>query len=141
MHTTNQINPNQPVNHSDCVLSSPHTFDSWVDDLTEFQETNLPNSISEMSIAQALYKLEASKDIPSIKLVEYDGDPLTYVDFIERVKLHIHDKPHLNDYVRIIQLKMHPTTVNRREMVKLAGHVTKYVIQPNIFRSRGPMPA
>ena len=32
-------------------------------------------------------------------------------------------------------------TVNRREMVRLADHVTKYVIQPDIFWSCGAMPA
>ena len=109
MHTENQGNSSQPVNSSDYILSSPHTFDSWIDDLIEFQETVLPNSISEMSIAQALYKLEASKDIPSIELIEYDGDPLTYVEFFERFRLHIHDKPHLNGNVRMVQLKMHLT--------------------------------
>ena len=58
-----------------------------------------------MSIAEALYKLEASKDIPSIKLMKYDGNPLKYVEFIERFKLPIHDKPHLSDDMRMAQLK------------------------------------
>ena len=49
-----------------------------------------------MSIAEALYKLEASKDIPTIKLMKYDGSPLTYVEFIDRFKLLIHDEPHLS---------------------------------------------
>ena len=112
MHTENQTDSNQSVSKSDYVLSSsltPHAFDSWIDDLTEFQETVLPNKIAEMSIAPALYKLEACKDIPSIELVEYDGNPLTYVDFVERFKLHIHDKPHLTDNLRMIQLEMHLT--------------------------------
>jgi hypothetical protein len=55
-----------------------------------------------MSIAEALYKLEARKDIPSIKLIEHD--PLTYVEFMERFKLHIHNKPHLSDDIRMVQL-------------------------------------
>ena len=62
-----------------------------------------------MSIAEALYKLEASKDIPNINLMTYDGEPLRYVEFMERFKLHIHDKPHLSDDVRMAQLKMHVT--------------------------------
>ena len=48
-----------------------------------------------MYIAEALYKLETSKDIPTVKLMKYDGSPLTYVEFIDRCKLLIHDKPHL----------------------------------------------
>ena len=32
---------------------------------------------------------------------------LTYVEFLERFKLHIHDKPHLTGDVRMVQLKMH----------------------------------
>ena len=56
-----------------------------------------------------LDKLEVSKDIPNIKLMTYDGEPLRYVEFIERFKLHIHDKPHLSDDVRMAQLKMHVT--------------------------------
>ena len=61
-------------------LSSPQSFDSWIDDLAEFKETILPTEVSKMSIAEALYKLEASKDIPNIKLMTYDGEPLRYVE-------------------------------------------------------------
>ena len=57
--------------------------------------------MSQMSIAEALYKLEASKYIPNIKLMKYDGNPLTYVEFIQSFKLLIHDKPHLSDDVRM----------------------------------------
>ena len=127
MHTENQGNSSQLVNSSDYILSSPHTFDSWIDDLIEFQETVLPNSISEMSIAQALYKLEASKDIPSIELIEYDGNPLTYVEFFERFRLHIHDKPHLNDNVPMVQLKMHLTG---RASRAVSGLVSSKKVQP-----------
>ena len=104
------------------VLATP----LWIDDLIEFQETVLPNSISEMSIAQALYKLEASKDIPSIELIEYDGDPLTYVEFFERFRLHIHDKPHLNDNVRMVQLKMHLTSRASRAVSGLGSQGKMY---------------
>lgn len=106
VHVTNKpvIGPKPKANHD---LSSPQSFDSWIDNLVEFEETVLPNKSSEMSIAEALYKLEACKDIPSIRLIQYDGNPLTYVEFMERFKLHIHDKPHLSDDVRIVQLKMH----------------------------------
>ena len=65
-------------------LSSPQAFDTRMDDLVEFEETTLPDNMSQMSIAEALYKLEANKDIPSIQLIKYDGNPLTYVEFIER---------------------------------------------------------
>jgi hypothetical protein len=41
-------------------LSSPQSFDSWIDNLIEFKETSLPTEMSQMSIAEALYKLEAS---------------------------------------------------------------------------------
>ena len=68
-------------------LSSPRSFDSWIDDLSEFTETTVSVNDSEMSIAEALYKLEASKDIPTIKLMKYDGSPLTYVEFIDRFGL------------------------------------------------------
>ena len=93
-----KINPN---------LSSPQSFHTWIDNLIEFEETVLPTKVSQMSIAEALYKLEFSKDIPSIVLIKYDGNPLTYVEFIERFKLHIHDRPHLSDDLRMVQLKMH----------------------------------
>jgi hypothetical protein len=89
-------------------LSSPQSFDTWIDNLVEFKETILVEfKETEMSIAEALYKLEASKDIPTVKLIKYDGKSLTYVEFIERFKLHIHDKPHLSDDMRMVQLKMH----------------------------------
>ena len=88
-------------------LSSPKSFDTWIEKLIEFEETVLSTKVSQMSIAEALYKLESSKDIPSIVLIKYDGNPLTYVEFIERFKLHIHDRPHLSDNLRMVQLKMH----------------------------------
>ena len=53
-----------------------------------------------MPIAEALFKLEANKDIPSIQSIKYDGNPLTYVEFIERFKLLIHDKANLSNDVR-----------------------------------------
>ena len=57
----------QPVNSSAHILPSPHAFDSWIDNLTEFQETVILRDVSEMYVAQALYKFEASKDTPSIE--------------------------------------------------------------------------
>ena len=69
----------------------------------------MPNEVSNMSVAEALYKLEANKDIPNIKLIKYDGDPLNYVEYIKGFKLLVHDKPHLSDDMRIAQLKMHVT--------------------------------
>lgn len=62
-----------------------------------------------MSVADALYKLEASKDIPILKLTAFNGNLLRYVQFIEQFKIHIHDKRHLTDDMRIVQLKMHVT--------------------------------
>ena len=57
-------------------------------------------------IADALFKLEANKDIPSIQLPSFNGDPLSYTDFIDQFKIHIHDKVHLKDDVQMIQLRM-----------------------------------
>ena len=108
------------------ILSSPQPFDSWIDDLIEFKETVLPNEVSNMSVAEALYKLEASKDIPNIKLMKYDGDPLNYVEFIERFKLLIHDKPHLSDDMRIAQLKMHVTGKAERTISGLGSQGKMY---------------
>ena len=79
-----------------------------------------------MSIAEALYKLEASKDIPTIKLMKYDGSPLTYVEFIDRFKLLIHDKPHLSDDVRMAQLKMHLVGRAERVISGLSSQGTMY---------------
>jgi hypothetical protein len=79
-----------------------------------------------MSIAEALYKLEASKDIPTVKLIKYDGNSLTYVEFIERFKLHIHDKPHLSDDMRMVQLKMHLIGNAERAVSGLGSQGTMY---------------
>ena len=83
----------------------PIAFDSWIDDLVEFQETSLSNSDpGTVTIADALFKLEARKDIPSIELPLFNGDALSYTDFIDHFKIHIHDKVHLTDDMRMIQL-------------------------------------
>ena len=79
-------------------LEYARSFDAWIDDLIEFQETLLPKSdIGNVTIAEALFKLEANKDIPSIQLPSFDGDALSYTDFIDQFKIHIHDKVHLKD--------------------------------------------
>ena len=121
-NTCNSSNPKSNSHN----LSSPQAFDTWIDDLVEFKETTLPDNMSQMSIAEALYKLEANKDIPSIQLIKYDGNPLTYVEFIERFKLLIHDKPHLSDDVRMAQLKMHLIGRAERVISGLGSQGTMY---------------
>jgi len=49
------------------------SFDAWIDDLVEFEEMQLPSALREMSIADASYVPEASKDIPIITLVAFNG--------------------------------------------------------------------
>ncbi|XP_028399260.1 uncharacterized protein LOC114522717 [Dendronephthya gigantea] len=122
-------------------LSSRQSFDSWIDDLIEFKETVLPTEVSKMSIAEALYKLEASKDIPSIKLMKYDGDPLKYVEFIDRFKLLIHDKPHLSDDVRMAQLKMHVTGKAERTISGLGSQGTMYATALKIIKEQFGQPS
>ena len=91
-------------------LETLHSFDSWIDDLVEFQETVLPKSnTGNLTIADALFKLQANKDIPLIQLPYFDGNALSYTDFVDQFKIHIHDKVHLADDTRIIQLRMHVT--------------------------------
>ena len=82
-------------------------FDAWIDDLVEFQETVLPAAVTtNLTIAEALLKLEANKDIPSITILDFHGDPLSYTDFLDHFKIHIQDKTHLTDDARMIQLRM-----------------------------------
>ena len=101
--------PSSNMSSSMATTSSAATFDSWIDELKEFEETKLASNVdgSQISVAEALLKLEASRDIPNITLMKFSGDPLDYADFIDRFKIHIHDKSHLNDDMRMIQLKMH----------------------------------
>ena len=94
------------------TTSTPKSFDAWIDELTEFEETKIATPQvdgSQLSIAEALLKLEARRDVPNITLTKFSGNPLEYVDYIDRFKTHIHDKAHLNDDTRMIQLKMHIT--------------------------------
>jgi len=46
----------------------------------EFEEMQLPSALREMSIADASYVLEASKDILIITLVAFNGSLLHYVE-------------------------------------------------------------
>ena len=91
------------------------SFNHWIDELTEFEETKIVPKVggAQVSIEDALIKLEANRDIPNVVLSKFSGDPLGYADFIDRFKIHIHDKPHLTDDVRMIQLKMHTTMMQR----------------------------
>lgn len=71
-------------------------------------ETKLPTRLSrDMTVADALYRLETSKDIPDVKLSKFDGNPLKYVEFLETFKIHVHNKCHLTDDMRMVQMKTH----------------------------------
>ena len=108
-------------------LEYARSFDAWIDDLVEFQETLLPKSdIGNVTIADALFKLEANKDIPSIQLPSFDGDALSYTDFIDQFKIHIHDKVHLKDDTRMIQLRMHVKGEAERAISGLGSKGTMY---------------
>ncbi|XP_028395735.1 uncharacterized protein LOC114519763 [Dendronephthya gigantea] len=110
------------------ATSQPITFDSWIDELKEFEETKvtLTDDGSQMSIADALLKLEASRDIPNVTLTKFSGNPLDYADFIDRFKIHIHDKPHLTDDMRMIQLKMHVSGDAERAISGLSSKGVMY---------------
>lgn len=111
------------------VIQSPKSacpVDAWISDLVEFEETRLSSAVREMSIADALYKLEASKDIPAIKLVPFNGSPLQYVEFVEQFRIHIHDKPHLKDDTRMVQLRMHVTGDAERTISGLGSQGIMY---------------
>ncbi|CAB4031847.1 Hypothetical predicted protein [Paramuricea clavata] len=125
-------------------LSSPTTpcpFDAWLDDLVEFKETVLPKSSQSVSVADPLYKLEASKDIPTIKLPKFSGNALFYADFIDRFKIHIHDKPHLTDDMRMIQLKMHVTGDAERAISGLGSKGVMYATALKIFKEQFGQPS
>ena len=70
--------------------------------------------------------MKASRDIPNITLTKFSGDSLDYADFIDRFKIHIHDKPHLNDDMRMIQLKMHVGSDAERAISGLGSKGTMY---------------
>ena len=48
------------------------------------------------------------------------------MQIIDRFKIHIHDKPHLTDDVRMIQLKMHTTDDAERAISGLGSKGTMY---------------
>ncbi|KAK3744933.1 hypothetical protein QZH41_007784 [Actinostola sp. cb2023] len=111
----------------EATFPGPASFDSWIDKLKEFEETKLASPITaELSIADTLYKLEAGKDIPNITLTKFNGNPLEYADFIDRFKIHIHDKAHLTDDMRMIQLKMHITGDAERSISGLGSKGIMY---------------
>ena len=108
-------------------LETLHSFDSWIDDLVEFQETVLPKSdTGNLTIADAPFKLQANKDIPSIQLPYFDGNALSYTDFVDQFKIHIHDKVHLADETRMIQLRMQVTGESERAIAGLGSKGIMY---------------
>ena len=103
-----------PVSHEVTLNVAPkgklehaHSFDFWIDDLFESQETVLSKSdAGNFTIANVLFKLEANNDISSRQLPSFDGGPLSYTDFIDQFKIHIHEKVHVKDATQMIQLRM-----------------------------------
>ena len=102
-------------------------FNAWIGDLVELQETILPAVITtNLTIVEALLKLEANKDILSITILDFDGDPLSYTDFVDPFKIHIHDKTHLTDDARMIQLHMRIKGEAERALAGLGSKGTLY---------------
>ena len=87
-----------------------------------------------MSIADALYKLEASKDIP------FNGSPLQYVEFVEQFRIHIHDKLHLKD-TRMVQLRMHVTGDVERTISGLGSQGVMYATALKMLKENFGQPS
>ena len=64
-----------------------------------------------------------------------------YVEFIERFKLVMHDKPHLLDDVRMAQLKMHLTGNAERVISGLGSQGTMCVTALKSFKERFGQPS
>ena len=94
-----------------------------------------------MSIADALLKLEASRDIPNVTLTKFSGNPLDYADFIDRFKIHIHDKPHLTDDMRMIQLKMHVSGDAERAISGLGSKGVMYATALKMIKEQFGQPS
>lgn len=108
-------------------------FDVWIDDLVEFQETVLPAAVAtNLTIGEALLKSEANKDISSITIPDVNGDPLSYTDFLDHFKIHIHDKSHLTDDARMIQLRMR---IKGKAERALAGLGSKGIMYATALKS------
>ena len=135
--------PTSNVNSTVETKIDPITFDSWIDKLKEFEETKVTLSVdgSQMSIADALLKLEASRDIPNVTLTKFSGNPLDYADFIDRFKIHIHDKPHLTDDMRMIQLKMHVSGDAERAISGLGSKGVMYVTALKMIKEQFGQPS
>ena len=118
------------------VQAPPVSFDAWIDDLIEFKPTQLVNSVQDLTIADVLYRLEASKDIPSVELIKFDGNALKYVEFIETFKIHVHDKQHLTDDMRMVQLKMHCKGEAERAITGLGSGGIMYATALKIIKEQ-----
>lgn len=148
-HSDNQpitphVSPVSQQPQSTTIQSTAHqheSFDKWICDLAEFEETQLPSSDRELSVSDALFKLEAARDIPTITLLKFDGNPLEYVDFIERFKIHIHNKAHLTDDMRLIQLNMHVFGEAGRAISGLGSSGKMYATALKILREQFGQPS
>ena len=100
------------TNAKEIKMSAPKSFDALIDELKEFKETKIATPEvdgSQLLIVEALLKLEARRDMPNTMLTKFSGNPLEYVDYLDRFKTNIHNKAHPNDNTRMIQLKAHIT--------------------------------
>lgn len=126
---------NQSVNQGE--NTELKAFDCWIDELVEFSATNVAaNSSQNLSLADVLYKLEANRDIPTIELSKFNGSPLDYVEFIEKFKIHIHDKPNISDDMRMIQLKMHVTGEAERAIAGLGSGGIMYATALKLIKDQ-----
>ena len=72
--TSTEQQPKSPPVRGDLAGKSS-SFDHWINELTEFEETKITLKVgsSQVSIEDALMKLEAKRDIPNVVLSKFSG--------------------------------------------------------------------
>ena len=81
------------------------SIDAFIDFLEEGKETVLVNSKFDTPVSKILQWEFETRNLPTIELSRFDGDPCKWPDFIQNFKLHIHDKKCFNDSIRLERLK------------------------------------
>ena len=84
-----------------CNRNTSHSIDSFIDTLIEGSETVIKTTIDQSSSTMALLERDLeSRNIPSMELLRFNGNPSHWPEFIQYFKERVHMKRTFSDSLR-----------------------------------------
>ena len=105
-HTKACISPTLETNNLESLTKTTYyRVDEFIDELNEGQETMISSDVcSKFDALMFLKAAYESRNLPSIELYKFSGDPSKWPEFIENFSKHVHFKTPFSDNQRMERL-------------------------------------